>query len=255
MNSPAHRLPPPRLLFDAAIPSRSHADAFAGMSRWGPYANSEVDLGEGSLLFVFPTSQRVAARGLAKAVIDGVGTYKGFREMFDTPVEKRTAIDHVEVGVALDDPGAPAAYRTAIEGWAATAGSHVPRLAVVVVPRSDRWETRSVYYESKAAFADLGIASQMVTAELLADGDRSKWAAADIALASFAKLGGVPWLVESPDDESLVLGVGRSEIRRAGTVERVFGYAVAIVSNGLYRQMWSVVPQSDESVYATVSVT
>jgi argonaute-like protein implicated in RNA metabolism and viral defense len=126
----------------------------------------------------------------------------------------------------------------------------MPQLALVLVPHSERWETDRPYYEAKAAFARLGIPTQMVTTELLADEREFTWSVANIALASFAKLGGVPWTLEAPaGEQDLVIGVGRADVQRPGGPERIFGYAVTFISNGVYRHTWSFTPAADESTY------
>jgi hypothetical protein len=70
-------LPRPRLLFDAAIPTRASHDAYKGLSAYGPYDNSKVQMGPGSVLFVFPEPLRESARDLARAVLAGAAPYRG----------------------------------------------------------------------------------------------------------------------------------------------------------------------------------
>ncbi len=150
---------------------------------------------------------------------------------------------------ALPDVAADA-YANAISTWA-SAGSDYPDLAFVIVPRSDRWETHRPYYEAKARFAERGIPTQMVTAELLGDESRLAWSIANIALAGFAKLGGIPWAIEAPPMEArdLIIGIGRSEIASVEGRRRIFGYAMAFVANGIYDQTWSFRPVADEATY------
>lgn len=246
---PGRRLPPARLRFDAAITTRSGTDPYRGVAAYGPYDNSAVRVGDGSLLFVFPEVMRDRARDLFRAVVRGVGNYRGFENMFGVPVDEHRCVQPLPVDADLRDlPAAAAAYRREIERWGV---GHTAELALVVVPQSGAWEVERPYYEAKAALADLGVPSQMVTAELVADEKQFPWAVANIALAAFAKLGGVPWTVEAPPgDDDLVLGVGRREVGPEGERRPVFGYAVAFVSNGMYRHTWSVTPTADEDEYA-----
>jgi argonaute-like protein implicated in RNA metabolism and viral defense len=160
-------------------------------------------------------------------------------------------ITHHSFQANLTDPeSVGAAYRCAVEEWAAAPRERAPALAFVVVPRSNRWEVERPYYEAKAALASMGIPSQMVTTELLSDEPRFGWAAANIALASFAKLGGIPWAVEAPaGDSDLIIGVGRQEVGPQGDRTRTFGYAVTFVSNGLYRHTWSMTPAANDEAY------
>jgi hypothetical protein len=250
---PATRLPAPQLQFSAAFPSRSGPQAYQGVRAYGPFDSSAVSLVDGSLLFVFPQVLQPLAHRLAEAWLGGVGSFKGFESMFRVPVATGQAIKSLIVDTDLSDHrSAAAAYRAAIADWAASPRDRDPDLALVLVPHSERWETDTPYYEAKAAFANMGVPSQMVTQELISDRDRFQWAVADIALASFAKLGGVPWIVQAPaDDHDLIIGIGRRDVGVEDQRRRIFGYAVTFISNGTYRQTWSFAPAADEATYLT----
>ncbi len=171
--------------------------------------------------------------------------------MFRTRFAKEH-VSHLAIATDLSDPAAAgAAYRDQISTWNESQSGRDPQLALVLVPHSEHWETETPYYESKALFARLGMPTQMVTAELLQDDREFGWSVANIALATFAKLGGIPWVVEAPaEDQDLVLGIGRADIRHAAGPRRIFGYAVAFTSNGAYRQVWGFAPAADEETYA-----
>lgn len=245
-----YRIPVPQLLFNAGLTERTHTNAFVGLRRWGPYDNTRVDIRDGSLLFLFPEVQIDRARDIWFQVFQGVGRFKGFSETFKKEVGP-SAVEHFRFNADLDDPAsAAAAYRQAVHDWASGRRSANPSLAFVVVPKTNRWEVDRPYYEAKAALASMSIPSQMVTTELLQDQSRLEWAAGDIALGAFAKLGGVPWAVQAPtDDADLVIGVGRQEIGPEGDRQRSFGYAVSFVSNGLYQKTWSMTPAANEESY------
>lgn len=250
---PGIRLPAPLLQFSAAFPSRSGPQAYQGVRAYGAFDGSAVSLVDGSLLFVFPEALQGLAHHLADAWLNGVGSFKGFESMFRVPVATGQAIKSLVVDADLSDHrAAAAAYRAAIAEWAASSQDRDPDLALVLVPHSERWQTDTPYYEAKAAFANMGVPSQMVTQELISDQSRFQWAVADIALASFAKLGGVPWIVQAPaDDHDLIIGIGRRDVGVEGERRRIFGYAVTFVSNGTYQQTWSFAPAADEATYLT----
>jgi hypothetical protein len=244
----------PWLRFDPAVPSRQDTVAYRGMSRLGPYSNSNVALGSDSVMFVFPEHLQGLASAFAKMLIHGHRSYPGFGAMFGVKLDANEVL-RTFIRVPTP-PGASAAtatpsYRDAITKWTSRAGRTDPDIAFVVIPRSDRWDVDRPYYEAKAKFAQLGVPTQMVTAELLADERRLAWALANIALQAFAKLGGVPWAVQAPaGDSDLILGVGRRDLRTAAGVKRIFGYAMSFTSNGLYRQTWSFTPAAGEDAYA-----
>jgi argonaute-like protein implicated in RNA metabolism and viral defense len=242
-------LTPPRLRFDAAVPSRVHAQAYQGLRLHGPFDASAVTLPDHSVLFVYPKQFQALAHHLAEALRDGYKSFPGFEKMFRVPF-RGSAMAPLPVDADVTSPAAAArSYREAIDDWSKTTDP-MPQLALVLVPHSERWETDRPYYEAKAAFARLGIPTQMVTTELLANEREFTWSVANIALASFAKLGGVPWTLEAPAaDRDLVIGVGRADVRRVGGPQRIFGYAVTFISNGVYRHTWSFTPAADEASY------
>ncbi|HWC36439.1 MAG TPA: Piwi domain-containing protein [Mycobacteriales bacterium] len=245
-------LPPPTLRFDSAIPSRVSDQPFKGIRLHGPFDASRVTLRKGSILFVFPENERELSRRLGVALRDGYKGFPGFGDMFRVAFSNEHI---VTLPIELDRASpvsAAAAYREAIRAWNAEPRETDPDLALVLVPHSERWETDRPYYEAKAAFAQLGIPTQMVTAELMQNEREFGWSVANIALATFAKLGGVPWTVDAPANEKdLILGVGRADIRRDGDTKRIFGYALSFNSNGSYRHTWSFTPAADEDSYSS----
>jgi hypothetical protein len=248
---PGWTLAPAQLRFHPAIASRVGTHAFRALRQHGPFDNSKLALTDGSLLFVFPTGEQDLAHRLAEALLNGIGTYPGFGKLFRVEVPRGQAIKSRTIDSDLRDMGESAgAYRAGIAEWNREPRDREPDVAIVLLPHSERFEIVSPYYEAKAAFANLAIPTQMVTAELLRDERQFQWSVANIALAIFAKLGGIPWAVEAPSgDEDLIIGIGRADVGREGARERHFGYAVTFVNNGIYRQTWSFTPTADESVY------
>lgn len=247
---PGSKLSPVRLRFSPDIPSRTGTHAFTGLRQHGPYDSSELNLRDGSLLFVFPSSEQALARRLANALLKGVGSYPGFAHLFKVSVPSGNALKSLKVDTNVTNlRSAGKGYRDAIAEWSAASDHQEPDVAIVLVPRTERFEVHTPYYEAKAAFAQLAIPTQMVSAELLRDETQFQWSVANIALAIFAKLGGIPWAVEAPEDNDLIVGIGRADVGRNGGRERHFGYAVTFVSNGIYRQTWSFTPTSDDALY------
>jgi argonaute-like protein implicated in RNA metabolism and viral defense len=84
---------------------------------------------------------------------------------------------------------------------------------------------------------EAGIISQNVTFELIDNASQFEWAAANIALNIFVKLGGVPWVtnVQTPT-EYVVIGMGRAEacepITRIRT--RFTAFTTCFRENGVY---------------------
>ncbi len=250
MNSvPGWRIQPTLLHFDPANPARCGTHPYKALRTHGPYDTSGIDLGAGSILFVFPEAQQALAHTLADSLLKGAARYPGFEKLFRLPVAMGKALTQLRVPTDLRDTAAAArAYKETIERWNQEPRDRLPDVAIVLVPHSERFQTETPYYEAKAAFAHLGVPTQMATIELLEDARQLQWSVANIALATFAKLGGIPWAVGAPDgDADLVIGVGRADI---GPERRQhFGYAISFVSNGIYKQTHSFTPTADEGAY------
>jgi Piwi domain len=245
----AAELAAPRLRFDEAIPSRSDTRAYQGLRAYGAYSLDKIT-GTPRLLLAYPSAIHAEVEGFHRKLLDGSGNYPGFAKLFGLPPDRTPTVDRVPLPMGLGD-AALRRLRDALARWASEQREHEPDLALVIVPATDRWIVDTPYYVIKEFFAQRGTPSQMVTEELLRDTGRLGWSLANIALASFAKLGGVPWVVESRGQEGdVVVGVGRADVlSAAGVRRRIFGYAVAFGASGAYLSTHSFKPADDERDY------
>ena len=145
----ARRLPEPRLTFSKDVPSHSGPNAWNGLNLYGPFDNSRVDLPAKSLLFVFPNELKHLAHKLA-AGLKGHKRFRGFQQMFRVPFDG-SKMDFLTFKADLSSGAAAAAsYREEIVRWSEASRTSDPLAAVVLVPKSDRWETERPYYVAKA---------------------------------------------------------------------------------------------------------
>ena len=85
------------------------------------------------------------------------------------------------------------------------------RLAILITP----WgEDDPNYYRVKHIFISAKIPSQVVRIFTLMSEARLKWSTSNIALQSFAKLGGKPWKVKPRHDRCLIFGIGQSHRKK-----------------------------------------
>lgn len=114
-------------------------------------------------------------------------------------------------------------------------------LALLHVSREwqDRPHGDSPYWMAKATFLKQGTVVQALSAETIAMEDfQYACALANLALATYAKLGGLPWLLPAPPGEAheFVIGLGshvQKEGRR-GAGQRVVGIATMFTAQGAY---------------------
>jgi len=239
----------PRLRFGEGVPSRAAEQAYAGLRRFGAYSLHEFPRERARVLLAYPRHSQHQAKLLRDKLFGGLGNYPGFERLFGLPSGFTLEIEETVIEPDGSDAGSGDLYKRRLDEWARSRTA-VPDLAIVIHPHSDRWVTDSAYYAAKVFFGREGIATQMVTTELLQDDRRLGWSLANIALASFAKLGGRPWVVDARgEDADLVIGIGRANIRDGDGRRRIFGYAIAVISNGAYLDLATFAPAADETEY------
>jgi len=98
------------------------------------------------------------------------------------------------------------------------AGSVDTCFPLIILPKVNKSIYDSIYYRTKAEFLRNGIVSQVVTIDLLENENNYKWALLPIAIQMFAKMGGVPYILnrdivsgELKDYLVFIMGLGISQ--------------------------------------------
>jgi hypothetical protein len=208
----------------------------------------EADVGDGlEFLFVFPEGENSLANKLYFALKNGVGPFPGIESFFNIPL----SVDNVRSIEVPTDPQ---------EGWEAVSTAYYKelngkleqlspdsrkRLAFLIAPESQPSDSPNPHYVSKALLLKHGIPSQGVDQQTIANEGTLKWSAANIALATFAKLGGVPWEVESASDgHQLIFGVGKKNMfdRESNKLKKIVGYTVCVTDGGRFKSSTTCKP-------------
>ncbi|MDP3013290.1 MAG: hypothetical protein Q8M92_03545, partial [Candidatus Subteraquimicrobiales bacterium] len=94
------------------------------------------------------------------------------------------------------------------------------------------------YFVAKSAFISQGVPAQAIEMETIQDERGRPWILNNLALASYAKLGGIPWVLSAPPGmaHELIFGIGSSRIRteRLGKSERFVGITTVFSGDGNY---------------------
>jgi hypothetical protein len=226
-------LKPVQLRFDKQAPNATAWDKLEGLLKFGPYLGVS---GEPRIAILFPKGVRDKARDLYQLLRDGNSRYKGFATTFRFDLQG-SDIDVVPVDVSENDSLATqtTAYKEAVIQHC---GSGPAQLYIVLHGRTPPQQLESPYYAVKAALLERNIPSQSVTFELLGADPSLEWSIGNIALASFCKLGGVPWIADRPNhDRHLIVGVGVAERHDPVSRERrrKMAYTTCTTSGGQYR--------------------
>jgi len=112
------------------------------------------------------------------------------------------------------------------------------------------------YFVSKATFMRAGVPTQAITIENI-DGLKPSVAFIlnQLALASYAKMDGIPWVisVKGPSTHELIIGIGSSEVPQgdAGSNIRYVGVTSVFQGDGRY-MVWGITRESVYERYAEV---
>lgn len=107
------------------------------------------------------------------------------------------------------------------------------------------------YYFLKYNFIKNNLPLQVVNYRKLSEKNSLKWSTSNVALAMFAKMGGIPWVVKPSNNNCLILGVGSSHKRNeeTGEITKYFAYTVCLDSSGLYKTLEVLADEASETNY------
>jgi hypothetical protein len=235
MSFTARQLRLPRFLFSPVDEKAVAEDKLKGLQRFGPYRPLQ---GKKRFGFVFPSGYNDLANDLYRALRTGIGFFRGFPEVFKTHFERAQVFSITGFSVDNQNPkDASKRYAEAIHNWIDKSGESAD-LFFVIHERTSPWEDDTPYHACKALLLEHGILSQNVTTELIRSRSQFEWSAANIALAAFAKLGGIPWAIRNRSGtEQLVLGVGIAEAVDPNTRnrDRITAFTTCMRTNGVFK--------------------
>lgn len=213
-------------------------DKFRGLQEFGPYRQLRLDRPP-VFGFVFPKESRELANKLYAALKNGIGYFRGLPTAFRVPLSTSQVFQVSDFHIPQDASPRDEArrYADAIVNWSDRANI-TPDLFFVIHPRTADWLDQTPYYECKALLLQHGLLSQHVTSDLIQSPSQFEWSVANIALAAFSKLGGVPWLVRDENaDRHLLLGVGHSSLYDPDNRQllRHIGFTACFTASGAFR--------------------
>lgn len=192
-----------QLRFSRASPMARHDEPRRGLRTYGPYDWSTLGKDKVTATIMCPQHLTVAAGILSDSLAKGRGYFAGFQSLFRIPLKFS--------GVTVLASESPDQITAAVKKLS----TENPDIVYVVT------ETRSnaLYSTAKGILLGNGIPSQVVTAESLRPNEQLQWVIENIALASYAKVGGTPWVVASEKARhQVVIGVSRVKDRSGSMI-------------------------------------
>lgn len=214
---------------------------YQGVKNIGPveYVEHSEDV---NFLFIFPEDKRTLANTLFFALKNGLGSFPGIESFFKIPINNSNVHSiriplkgHVTLEQSCD------AYRQTLEQYLEQNPNNLDyskTFAFLIAPSTEPSDFPNSHYLSKALLMKYGIASQGIDEETIQSKTQFQWSIANIALAVFAKLGGVPWRIANPSQtKQLIFGVGQKQIYDDSTdsLKKVIGFTVCVTQDGQFR--------------------
>jgi hypothetical protein len=241
---PTHQFAKPSLSFD---PGGRHSDTWAQrtLDKVGPYDRQTFEAKRLRIAVVCEASQRGRTSEAVSAFLDGMSNVRSSKGL--VPHEtglvgrfrlQKASVEFFEASTATGEAYAEAARRAMQE---AAERDQPWDLGLLQVRREwkERPEASSPYWMAKATFLKRDVPTQALATEMMhLPAFELACALANASLATYAKLGGKPWLLRTKGatDHELVFGVGSSTRKagRKGAGERVVGITTVFSSEGNY---------------------
>jgi len=210
-----------------------------GLTQYGPYTKRTFDRNDPSICVICAQHDKGRVEQFVRKLLKGISNSK----YFSTGLEGKFTLGTSRVEVFVTATDSVDAYKNAIEAAIRKKADDGGRwdLALVQVRQSFKKlkVSENPYYLGKSLFFLHQVPLQDFTIELLAQSDYSLgYSLNNMALACYAKMGGVPWLLKSSPTLSheLVIGIGSANIgeERAANNQRIMGITTVFSGDGNY---------------------
>ena len=210
-----------------------------GLTQYGPYTKRTFDRNDPSICVICAQHDKGRVEQFVRKLLKGISSSK----YFSNGLEGKFTLGTSRVEVFATATDTVDAYKNAIEAAIRKKADDGGRwdLALVQVRQSFKKlkVTDNPYYVGKSLFFLHQVPVQDFTIELLAQSDYSLgYSLNNMALACYAKMSGVPWLLKSSPTLSheLVIGIGSANIgqERSAENQRIMGITTVFSGDGSY---------------------
>ena len=210
-----------------------------GLTQYGPYTKRTFDRNDPSIVVICAQHDKGRVEQFVRKLLKGISNSK----YFSSGLEGKFTLGTSRVEVFATAADSVVAYKNAIEAAIRKKADDGGRwdLALVEVRQSFKKleVTENPYYLGKGLFFTHQVPVQDFTIELLTQPDYSLgFSLNNMALACYAKMGGIPWLLKSSPTLSheLVIGIGSADIghERGADNQRIMGITTVFSGDGSY---------------------
>ncbi len=238
----AHRAPQALYVFDSTFNKPAETNAKLGIVNNGPYSQRFFTPTKPRICVVCQRDRKGAVEQFLQKLFEG-NVEPGRTSYFPNGLIKTYRLQGRDMRFFVADNGSATAYRKAAQQALAAVESESDRwhLAYVQVDSGthDLVGEENPYLVVKSTFLAQQVPVQEFQAETMAKpGSSLDFVLSNIALASYAKLGGTPWQlkVDKAIAHELVVGLGSAEVSdsRLGARHRYVGITTLFTSEGRY---------------------
>ena len=222
---------------------------FQGIRNFGPYKNIGQEV---MFAFIFEDRFKSFANELYLSLTGKLnpGTFPGLEQMFGIDINVKNVKQ-----IKIEDYSNNSLLKVVdtvknlqeINNDKKVIGIYIEDCAIDIedIPASNH------YYYLKYNFIKNDLPLQVINYRKLGERNSLKWSTSNIALAMFAKMGGIPWVVKPSNKNCLILGIGSShkKNRDTGEISKYFAYTVCLDSSGLYKTLEVLADETSESSY------
>jgi len=239
---PLHELPKPIFVFDPTA-SRTNTWSDGGLETHGPYDQTFFTPSKPRICVICQRTQKGQVEQFLRKFLDGIPHPGGNRAYFEKGFIRKYALESTSPEFFLAESGTAAAYRHAAEAAIRQQTDRGTKWDLALVQIEERFHDlhgdENPYLVTKAELLTHQIPSQEFEIETAAQRDRQlQYSLNNMALATYAKLGGIPWLLRANPTiaHELVIGLGSANIGSGllGQRERVVGITTVFAGDGNY---------------------
>lgn len=235
------RLPRPVFEFD---PAGSKSDTWAerGLKKYGPFSARTFTPTEPRVAVLCRQVHKGEVEQFMRKLLEGV-RIPGDRQPFDDGMLKRFSLSRIDPVFFLVEDDSAASYReAALRAVQSAAESGKPwDLAYVQIKEEfrERPANDNPYLVTKSVLLTHGVpVQQFKISKATLPNEQLAYILNSVALASYGKLGGTPWLIHSDRGlaHELVVGLGSVSVRagRLGGAQRYVGITTVFSGDGRY---------------------
>lgn len=215
-------LPQPDLRFNYASTYAKDKSPKRGLRRFGPYDLEHLQKDTIRCIVFYPNGKEHIKEILIEGLVNGEGHFDGFEGLFKIPIE---FIDEF--------PYSEKEFEILIKN--VIAEHHDIDLVYFLLEK----RKPEIYKKSKLLLISSGVPNQMICVDTLSNTQGLQFILENIALASYAKIGGIPWTISTKSEENvLLMGISRTKDEKNFLV----GFVTIFTYNGDFLLLNSAAP-------------